>query len=119
MKGYVYISPDGEINVRDKNYIDNHDPGFFGNNRQWIACFWEFDSEDIPQFETVLEGFARNYKNLRIRAEDVQLFCKAVGFDLEASKKRRNSGKTPEKSWVDNAAVLAAQTKAAEGSKEE
>lgn len=82
MKYYIYITPDSQIEVRLRDYIDNNDPGFFGRNKSHIKALWELDTESPASCLEVLNALSRN----RITEPVVRTFVKAVGMDVEKIK---------------------------------
>lgn len=79
MKYYIYVTPEIQIEVRLKDYIDNHDPGFFGRNKSHIKALWELDTESPASCLEILEALSRN----RVTEPVVRTFIKAVGIDVQ------------------------------------
>lgn len=88
MKGYVYLDNDHNLNIREKQFIDEIDPGFWGRNAVWVKVVWEFDSEKEETIVPILTSL-RKYE---LKIEIVNNFCKTIGFDLQgflAKKKQQ------------------------------
>ena len=78
MKGYVYLDVDGELILKDLNYIDNINPLFWYDNEGLIVKKWYFDTEQPSIMKTILLDF----KNLQMKKQLAMQFLEAIGFDL-------------------------------------
>lgn len=80
MKGYVYLDNDRNLNIRNKEFIENEDPGFWGRNSHYIDVVWSFDSDNEQGMYDLLASL-RKYE---LQSDVVLNFCKSIGFDLPA-----------------------------------
>lgn len=92
MKGYVFLDSGANINIRDKDYIDTEDPGFWNRNSVTIDTVWLFDTEN----EQIMHSVLTSFKTKELRIEDVRNFCKAINYDLDAFLKKYSKNKTLE-----------------------
>jgi hypothetical protein len=90
MKGYVFLDKELNIQLRDIKYIEIEDPGFWDRNYFWIERYWKYDTEDPNSMKQILEYF----KYIQLRKLEVELFCKAINFDLEAFIKNNKVNKS-------------------------
>ena len=88
MQGYLYLDNDGNLNIRNKDYIEIEDPGFWGRNSHLIDIVWKFDTEDSICMESIMYSL----KKKDLKSRQVVDMCKAIGFDLEkfVLNKQRN-----------------------------
>ena len=91
MQGYVFRDIEEHLIIRTKEYIDEHDPGFFGNNRHWIQEVWPFDSENDFEMRRLLEELSRRQFSMI----DIKVFCAAIGFDLKTFMEEHEKTKAP------------------------
>ena len=91
MQGYVYRDIENHLCIRTKDYIDNHDPNFFGNNLHWIQEVWPFDSENAFEMKKLLEELSRRQMPML----DIKVFCTAIGFDLQTFLEEHEKTKAP------------------------
>lgn len=87
MIGYAYLDIDANICIRDKAYIDEYDPGFWGRNSYLIDTVWTFDTEDEASMDTIMNAF----KRLQLPMRSVQEFCIGAGFNLQEFLKRKRA----------------------------
>jgi hypothetical protein len=80
MKGYVYLDAGGNLHVRNQEYIDNEDPGFFQRNKSVILLVWKFDTENEGMMFNLMSSFSGRQLPHRI----VKEFCDTIKFDLKA-----------------------------------
>jgi hypothetical protein len=92
--GYMFVDINGNLEIRNADYIENEDPGFWGRNNHWIIMFYKFDTEDPVNMERLLEKL----KSLQLKMDRMLDFCKAIGFDLNAfvESRRKTSTKAKE-----------------------
>lgn len=79
MHAYVFLDVDGNLQIRNWQYIQTENPNFFGDNRHWVVAMWEFDTEDEKNMTDVMEGF----KRCQLPERTVRDFCKSIQFDLD------------------------------------
>ena len=82
MVGYAYSDLDGNIVYKLASYIDEVNPGFFGQNRHLIVRHWKFDTEDVQSMIRMFKGMT----DLGSRKSEVANFIKSIGYDLSKLK---------------------------------
>ena len=88
MKGYVYVDTEMNLNIRDYTFIQDN-PGFFGENRDFILAYWDYDTEDLPKMIYLLGRFGKNGYN--IHNAKVLDFMRAVKFDPDTLKEYKTN----------------------------
>lgn len=78
MIGYAYADLDGNVVHKVASYIDNINPGFFGQNRHLIIKHWKFDTEDHSSMIRMFRGFMDS----GVRKSSSGDFIKAIGYDM-------------------------------------
>lgn len=86
MKGYVYLDNDHNLNIRNREFIEEEDPGFWGRNSHCIGIVWKFDTEDAQNMYQIMSSFKRH----ELQNRQVLDFCKNIGFDLPAFLAKRS-----------------------------
>jgi hypothetical protein len=81
MKGYVYLDLDMILVHKNWDYINNDNPGFFSQNRNYIVKSWVFDTEDKRSFLNMLEDFNR----IKIPPDRIGAFLASINH-LKAPK---------------------------------
>lgn len=87
VKGYAYLHPNGELNYKTKEYIDNENPGFWMDNSPFILRAWIFDTEDLPSMSRMYKSFS----SLKLKSNAVLQFSAAISFDINKLKNNENS----------------------------
>lgn len=87
MIGYVYLDNDHNLNIRNKEYVEVEDPGFWSRNSHYISVVWKFDTEDVSSMHRLMSAFRRH----ELQNKQVLDFCKSIGFDLPAFLLQRSS----------------------------
>ncbi len=82
MVGYAYIDLDGHVVYKVADYIDNVNPGFFGQNRHLIVKHWKFDTEDTPAMWRMFQNLA----DLKVTVQDMNSFIQSIGYDMKRLK---------------------------------
>lgn len=82
MKGFVYVTPEGEVIRKEHEFILKHDPNFFANNKAFVSAYWEFDSESEEQMRNLLQSF----KRLRALPKSIFDFYKSLSYDTDLLK---------------------------------
>jgi 1,4-alpha-glucan branching enzyme len=77
LKAYAYINLDNNICIKDWNYINDDNPGFFIQNKLFIIRHWYFDTEDIDSVRNMLY----NMKFYKLTKAQVYEFLKNIKFD--------------------------------------
>lgn len=86
MKGYAYADLDGNLVYKVADYIDNINPGFFGQNRHMICKHWSFDTDDVS---SMIRMF-KNMDDLKLRVTTTQSFIKTIGYDMTRLRQNAN-----------------------------
>lgn len=80
MRGYVYLDAGRTLQIKNEEYIDVHDPGFFERNRHLVLLRWKFDTQNEGMMYELMSSFKRK----QIPVSIVKEFCLQAGFDLSA-----------------------------------
>jgi hypothetical protein len=91
MNAYVYLDNDFNLNVRDADFLDLNDPGFFNRNAHIIHTLWRVDSESQESVKRMLDSF----KRMELKFEPVRIVCSQIGFNLDAFLAEHKSKKQP------------------------
>lgn len=89
MHGFLIHTIEGTLIVKNYEYLKFDNPGWWGENYNQIANFWEFDSEKPAEMKAILQSLARisRAQGGVPSTTDVRLFCQSVNFDLDAFMK--------------------------------
>lgn len=82
MKGFVYLDIDGNLVMKDYDYITTVNPHFWGMNSHLIVKHWEFDTEDPSSMRSLLLAF----KHFPLPAHTVRPFLELINFDVNSLK---------------------------------
>ncbi len=82
MVGYAYMDLDGNVVYKVANYIDNINPGFFGQNRHLIAKHWKFDTTDVSAMLRLFKSLV----DLKVTKSHMDNFIKSIGYDMNLLK---------------------------------
>lgn len=82
MVGYAYLDIDGNIVYKTSNYIDNINPGFFGQNRHLIVKHWKFNTEDPSNMLSMFKGL----NDLMVRPNMMREFISCIDYDMNNLK---------------------------------
>jgi hypothetical protein len=87
MKGYCYLSNDGKLVVKNSNYIDEVNPGFFSENKEFVLKVWKFDTDNMRSMLRMYSDF----RDLELKRETVRVFSNSIGFAIEKLKEHNES----------------------------
>ena len=82
MKGYAYLNLDGDIGVKNREYIDTENPLFWQENAEYIQRVWTFDTED----PTSMMRMYSTFRALGLKTDKVKNFSQAIGYSIETLK---------------------------------
>lgn len=102
MIGYAYIDNDRNLSIRNKEYIEVEDPGFWDRNSHLIDTVWIFNTEDEYSMYRLMSSFRR----LELQSSQVIDFCKSINFDLQQFLSKNSSTKPPAASIPDLSPTL-------------
>lgn len=97
MHGFLIHTVEGNLMVRNYDYIKFDNPGWWQDNLYMIANFWEFDSDKKDQMKAIFHSLVRISNQGRLTKTEVELFCESINFDLE---KFMEENATPEAHFV-------------------
>lgn len=80
IRGYLICTIDKELEIKTADYIENENPGFFGQHRHLIESFWSFDSEDLEKTYQILRSLAR----LKVDEQQVKNFLRYMNTDPQS-----------------------------------
>lgn len=83
MHGFVIHTTDQKLIIRDYDYIKYDNPGWWQENISLVSSFWEFDSDKPHLMKAILESLSRISRQGLLTVQEVELFCKAIKFDLK------------------------------------
>lgn len=90
MKGYVFLDLDNNLIIKNWDYINTENPGFFSTNSHLLTKYWKFDSKNERRlFIDMLSKF----KDLRIRPEVIRDFLIAIDEYIPPSTPNTNKAK--------------------------
>lgn len=82
MKVYAFVDLDGNLGLRNWDYINNDNPGFFIQNRDFIVKHWKIDTED----KSSLWRFLKYCTDFKIDKDKVLNFLKQLGIEPTKEK---------------------------------
>jgi hypothetical protein len=82
MIGYAYLDLDNELMYKTQDYIENDNPGFWGQNSHLILKYWKFDTEDMNNMRKLFHAIT----NLAVPNSNVLNFVRTIKFDMNSLK---------------------------------
>lgn len=86
MKGYAFLDTDGKLQYRLKEYIDEHNPYFWQQNKHEILRKWQFDTEDLDSMYFMFKQIRDIFRSSKLSQQTVKEFCTMIGFDMKVLK---------------------------------
>lgn len=86
MKGFVYVTTDGDLIYKSYEYIKTENPSFWVDNSGYYERYWEFDTENESSMRAMLLQLA----SMRLENVKVVNFLSLIHFDLSKAKSSKN-----------------------------
>lgn len=88
MHGFLIHTTDNKLLIRNYEYLKYDNPGWWQDNIHVVSSFWEFDSANDNMMKAIFESLRRISASGMLEEIEVKYFCEAIGYDLEAFKKK-------------------------------
>lgn len=79
MRYHVFFTQDDQVFCKLSDYIENENPGFFGENAHIIKTAYRIDTDDLTTLKSVFKCMqSYGYKPAAVRE-----FCKSINVDYD------------------------------------
>jgi hypothetical protein len=79
MIGYVYLDYDGNLNLKDAEYIDTENPFFWVDNAGTIEKWWRYDTSEKSLMRMIL----LQLKDYGVKADAILQFRAQIGVPVK------------------------------------